>query len=239
MAGVIFSIVTIGIRNFLRIMCRVDDAELDKLPPRGPLIAVMNHVNFMDAPMLYTHLQPRPLTAFAKTETWDNPLTGKLFDLWEIIPLRRGEVDLNAFRLAAEALHHDKIVGVAPEGTRSGSGRLNRGYPGVVLLALRSGAPLQPIVCYGHENIWQNLPHLRRTDFHLAVGNPFKIDTKGEDMTRELRQKITDEIMYQIAALLPEAYRGIYGDLSLASEKYLCFDQGVESNLLRAALVAA
>ena len=41
-----------------------------------------------------------------------------------------------------QALDEGFIVGVTPEGTRSGHGRLQPGHPGVVLLALRSGATL-------------------------------------------------------------------------------------------------
>jgi hypothetical protein len=32
---------------------------------------------------------------------------------------------------------------------------------------------------------------------------------------------MVDEIMYQIAALLPPAYRGRYADMSLATHEYL------------------
>jgi hypothetical protein len=34
---------------------------------------------------------------------------------------------------------------------------------------------------------------------------------------------MTDEIMYQLAALLPEQYRGAYSDLNLATARYLQF----------------
>jgi 1-acyl-sn-glycerol-3-phosphate acyltransferase len=50
-------------------------------------------------------------------------------------------------------LTNQKIVIVAPEGTRSRHGRLNQGYPGIVLLALRTGAPILPVVFYGNENL--------------------------------------------------------------------------------------
>jgi hypothetical protein len=33
-----------------------------------------------------------------------------------------------------------------------------------------------------------------------------------------------DEMMYQLAKLLPEKYRGEYGDIENATEKYLRFD---------------
>ena len=42
---------------------------------------------------------------------------------------------------------------------------------------------------------------------------------------------MVDEIMYQMAALLPPAYRGVYSDLEAATQDYLVFAPGVESNL--------
>jgi 1-acyl-sn-glycerol-3-phosphate acyltransferase len=228
-----YYLVNASIKGLIRILCRVDDRELAKIPARGPLILVANHVNFLDVPLIITHLQPRPVTGWAKVETWDNLAFRFLFNLWGGIPIRRGELDLTAFHKALNVLNAGKILAVAPEGTRSGDGHLQKGYPGVVLLALRSGAPLMPVVYYGGESFWSNLHRLARTNFHIMVGNPFTLDAHGQALSRDVRQSMTDEIMYQMAALLPPAYRGWYADLTKASEKYLNF-AGKESNLRRA-----
>ncbi len=222
------------IRGLTRLLCRVDDAELARVPECGPLILVANHVNFLEVPLVYTHLQPRPVTGFAKAETWDNPAMAALFDLWEAIPLQRGEADHQAMRRALAALKDGKILAVAPEGTRSGDGRLQRGQGGVVMLALLSGAPLLPIAYFGGERLRGNMARLRRTDFHIVVGTPFFLDPQGAKVTRELRQRMADEVMFQLAALLPALYRGSYASLAAASETHLRFPPGSESNLLRA-----
>lgn len=216
-------VVNTSLKGLTRLLCRVDDAHLARVPASGPLILVANHINFLEVPLIYTHLMPRPLTGFAKAETWDNPAMALLFDMWEAIPLRRGEVDLEAMRQGLSVLQAGGILAVAPEGTRSGHGRLQRGYPGVVLLAQMSGAPLLPIVYYGGENFKENIIRLRRTDFHIVVGQPFSIHTEGVSVNRQVRQQIVDEIMYQLAALLPPAYRGHYSDLHAATQTYLRF----------------
>jgi len=221
------------IKRLTRILCRVDDAQLAHVPAQGPLILIANHVNFLEVPLLYTHLQPRSVTGFAKIETWHNPAMGLLFDLYGAIPLRRGEADVAAFRRGLAILEAGQILAVAPEGTRSGHGRLGRGYPGVVMLALRSGAPLLPMAYYGGESFRQNIARLRRTDFHIVVGRPFYLEAGGVKMTRVVRQQMVDEIMYQLAALLPPAYRGHYSNLDVATEQYLRFPASSESNLHR------
>ncbi len=218
-----FTVVTTSIKSLTRILCNVDDSQLPNVPDHGPLIIASNHINFMDIPLLYTHLQPREITGFAKAETWDNPAMAFLFDLWGAIPIQRGEADTTAFRSALEALKQGKILAIAPEGTRSGHGRLGRGRPGIVTLAYHSHAPILPLVYFGGERLRDNLNRLKRTDFYIRVGKVFSLRFSGEKLERSVREKMLEEIMYQIALLLPEGYRGYYADLSKSSTEYLDF----------------
>lgn len=224
-------LVNATIKRLTRMLCRVDDEQVARIPAQGPLIIVSNHINFIEPLVVYTHLLPRPMAFFAKVESWDNKLIGCVFDMWGGIPLKRGTADVGAIRLGLGALENGTILAVAPEGTRSGDGILRKGHPGVVIMALRSGAPLLPMACYRHEDFWENLTHLRRTDFRIAVGHPFFLQTNGISVTREVRQQMVDEIMYQIAALLPPSYRGVYADLSAATETYLHFPEASVSSL--------
>ncbi len=219
------------IRRLTRMVCRVDDGQVVRIPTQGPLIIVSNHINFIEPLVVYTHLLPRPMAFFAKIESWDNKLIGWLFDMWGGIPLQRGSADVGAIRLGLAALENGTILAVAPEGTRSGDGNLMEGHPGVVTMALHSGAPLIPMACYQHEDFWDNLTHLRRTDFRMAVGHPFTLQTNDMPVTREVRRQMIGEIMYQIAALLPPSYRGVYANLSDATETYLRFPETSVSSL--------
>ncbi len=227
-------IVTPTIKRLARILCKIDDAQLARVPQHGPLIIVINHVNFLEAPVIYTHLLPRRVVGITKAETWDKPFKRMLANLWEAIPIRRGEPDTTAIRKALDVLEAGDIIVVAPEGTRSGHGRLQRGHAGVVLLALRSGAPILPVVFYGAEHFWHNLAHLRRTELHMVVGEPFHLHADATQVRRGLREQMLDEVMYQMAALLPAQYRGLYADLDTASQHHLRFLAGVTSRLARA-----
>jgi len=211
------------IESFFRFTCRVDDSQLARIPEKGPLILLGNHINFLEAPLMATILAPRPLTTLAKEETWRNPFLAYLGNLWGAIPIRRGEVDLKAFRRAEEALAAGKILAVAPEGTRSGNGGLQKGRSGVVLLAVKSGVPVLPAVWYGHEGYWRNLSTFRRTDFKIVVGKPFRVNNRGQPLSREVRELIITEMMYQLAVLLPPQYRGCYADMGAMTVRYLDF----------------
>ncbi|PWH11734.1 MAG: 1-acyl-sn-glycerol-3-phosphate acyltransferase, partial [Anaerolineae bacterium] len=174
----------------LEVLCRIHKENWERLPFQGPLIAYANHTGMVEAPLIYTQLMPRRATALAKIETWDNWFLGWIFTLWEIIPIRRGEADMEALRAALEALSQGMILGISPEGTRNRTGQLLRAHGGAALLALKSGAPLLPIAHWGGENFLANLKRFRRTDFYIRVGKPFVLDAGGERVTKEVRQQM-------------------------------------------------
>ncbi len=213
--------ITNAMKLGLRIMCRIDAPDLNKVPMQGPLIIISNHTGSIEAPIVYGELYPRWITAWAKVESWDNWFLNFIFNLWGIIPIHRGEADMTALKKALAAIKDGAVFGVAPEGTRNKTGRLIRAKPGVAVLAMMSGAPIYPISNWGGENFLKNLKKLKRTDFHIRVGEPFKIETNGVKVTNEMRQEIVDDMMYRVAALLPEEYRGEYSDLGKESGKYL------------------
>jgi 1-acyl-sn-glycerol-3-phosphate acyltransferase len=221
-------------RVLVGIPCRIHDAELANVPAKGPLICVANHITSLEVPVMLSHLYPRLVTGMAKIEAWKNPIFRLLYWVYRAVPVRRGESDLNALKLSLERLKEGYLLAVAPEGTRSYDGKLQQGRGGVALLAVRSGAPVMPFAHYGGEHMWNNLKRMKRTDFYLRVGNPFKIDLHGERLQKENSQKISDEIMFQIAAMLPPQYRGYYSHLEQATEQYLHFEPGIDSNLGRA-----
>lgn len=218
----IFWFVNFIIRVYLRLTCRLDVSDLQqKVPMQGALIVIANHTGQIEVPLLYAYLQPRKITGWAKVETWDNKFLNYIFNLWGLIPIRRGEADMNALKKALRALKEGYILGIAPEGTRNKTGRLRRALPGTVIVALHSGVPILPIAHWGGESFLKNLKRFKRTDFHIRVGEPFRINTHGMKITGEIRQEIVDDMMYVLASMLPDEYRGEYSDLSKATGKYI------------------
>jgi len=209
------------IRVYTRITCRIDAPDFQTIPMHGPLIVISNHTGQIEVPLIFAHLQPRRLTGWAKVEAWDNKFLNWVFGVWGMIPVRRGEADMHALKAALRALEKGYIFGIAPEGTRNRNGVLIRAQPGAVTLALHTGVPVLPVAHWGGEKLMKNLKHFKRTDFHIRVGEPFKVDTQGVKVTSEIRQQIVDEMMYEIAKLLPEEYRGEYADISKTTGKFL------------------
>lgn len=202
------------------ILCRIEAPDVHKVPMRGPMIVYSNHTGQIEVAVFFGLLQPRPITGWAKVESWDNAFFKWLFNLWGLIPVRRGEADTSALRKAVEALEKGYLFGVAPEGTRNVTGRLKRAHPGTVMLAMRAGVPLLPVAHWGGEDFLKNLSRLKRTDFHVRVGEPYCLKLEGTRVTREMRQEIVDEMMLRLARLLPPEYRGEYQNVTDFEEKY-------------------
>lgn len=209
------------LRIWTRLTCRIDAPDLQTVPMTGPLIAITNHTGQIEVPMMFAHLQPRKLTAWAKAEAFDNLFLKFIFKLWNVTPVRRGQGDTRSLKLAVKMIKEGFIFGIAPEGTRNKTGKLLRAMPGTVLLALHSGAPIIPVVHWGGENYLKNLRRFKRTDFHIRVGKPFTLNIEGVKVNGEIRQQIADEMMYEIAKLLPEEYRGEYSDTSKTTQKFI------------------
>ena len=81
-----------------------------------------------------------------------------------------------------------------------------------------------PVAHWG-ERLRDGLRHFRRAACTLRVGEAFRLDSRGERLTKEIRQEMSDEMMYRLAALLPERLRGEYADLTKATTRWLNFDR--------------
>jgi 1-acyl-sn-glycerol-3-phosphate acyltransferase len=217
-------LIVLFFKSLAGLLARIDDAELDRVPAHGPLIVYTNHVNLLEIPIIYTHLQPRRVHGMLLAERWKIPVINWALDVSETIPLHRGEADIPAIKQGLFLLNERETLVIAPEGTRSHDGRLGEAHPGVVLLALHSHASLIPVAYFGAEKWKEALRRLRRVDFHLRVGRPFHLESGGEKVTGRVRRQMVDEMMFQLAELLPERYRGVYSDQTQASTRYLVFE---------------
>jgi len=212
------------------LLLRLKVEGVENIPPAGPVILMINHVSFLD-PFVVAASMPRLVTAMSKAENFAIPFWGWVFKLYGAIPVRRGEVDRKALKGALEVLKTDTILLVAPEGTRSRTGALQTAHDGMAYIAQRSGATIVPVAITGAPEFRRYIKRLRRTPVHIQVGKPFSLRTHARKIERETLRAMTTEAMYQLAAVLPPEYRGVYNDLAQATEHYIDFPDGSGSNL--------
>lgn len=212
------------LRFLTRHLIRFEIIGKENIPRQGPLIVYINHVNFLD-PVLACALVPRDVVPLSKVENLRHPLIGPLAKAYGAIPVRRGEPDMYAYRSALSVLEQGKALLIAPEGTRSGHGRLQEGKDGMTLLALRTGAVLVPIGLVGQQHFRRRLQRLRRTHVRAAVGRPFRFHAPaGVEITREVVREMTREAMGELARLLPAEWRGVYADSAEAPRRWIRYE---------------
>jgi 1-acyl-sn-glycerol-3-phosphate acyltransferase len=188
----------------------------ENVPPTGPLIVMINHIHALD-PYVVVAVFPRPVTAMAKIEVFDVPIFGFLTRAYGVIPIQRGQVDMHAVRRSLEVLQAGGALLIAPEGTRSPTNSLQQGKEGMAFIAARTGAPVIPVGVTGTEDAESCWRRLRRVPVRVSIGKPFRLDAGDEPPRRRVLRAMTDEAMYQLAAILPPEYRGVYGDIDEAS----------------------
>jgi 1-acyl-sn-glycerol-3-phosphate acyltransferase len=207
--------------NFLYfVLLRLEVVGKENVPLAGPLILMINHVDAID-PFIVVGVFPRPVTPMSKIEVFDVPLIGFLAKAYGAFPVRRGQADTRALRQALQVLTEDGVLLIAPEGTRSPTYSLQQGKEGMALIAARSGAPLIPVAITGTQHAGRYWRRLRRAPVRITIGEPFTLDAGGAPLRRPLLRAMTDEAMFQMAAILPPEYRGIYTNLDDTSTAHV------------------
>ncbi|MBE9506322.1 MAG: 1-acyl-sn-glycerol-3-phosphate acyltransferase [Chloroflexi bacterium] len=186
----------------------------ENVPQRGALVVVANHVNTAD-PMLLMCAFPRWMTYMAKEELFHYPFLGALLRSGRVVPVARTgtlQEKRSAMRQAEELLAQGHVLGLFPEGKRDRTGVLLPGKPGAAVLAAHSRAPLIPVAVSGTEQL-SGLNYLwKRPTVTVTIGKPFRLSQTGGRISRSRASELADEIMRQIAALLPKEQRGPYAD---------------------------
>jgi 1-acyl-sn-glycerol-3-phosphate acyltransferase len=213
------------LRFLYLLLFRLEVLGKENVPPTGPLILMINHIDALD-PFIVVGIFPRAVTPMSKIEVFGLPLIGILARAYGAFPIRRGQVDKRALRQAFRVLREGGVLLMAPEGTRSSTYSLQRGKEGMALIAVRTDSPLIPVAITGTEHTGHYWRRLRRAPVRIVIGKPFRLDPGGEQIRRALLRAMTDEAMYRLAAILPPAYRGVYGNLNEATGVHVVASPG-------------
>ncbi|OLC17412.1 MAG: hypothetical protein AUH29_02080 [Candidatus Rokubacteria bacterium 13_1_40CM_69_27] len=177
---------------------------VEHLPARGPYIVAANHHNYLDGVLLGAAV-PEPIVFLVMPRVYRaTPFHPPFHRHIGSIPINLERPDVAALRSALGALERGRIVGIFPEGPFSVRGRLAPGLPGVALLALHSGAPVVPAAIRGTYQalVGRRFYIPRRHPLGVRFGPPRVFTSAREAPAREARERVTQRIMADIAALL-------------------------------------
>jgi 1-acyl-sn-glycerol-3-phosphate acyltransferase len=206
--GILYGVVRALAWMLTHLVCRYQVSGQEHIPRDGALLVVANHLSWYD-PLLLGAVLPRRVWFYTKAEIFSWPLAGWFARHTGQIPVHRGGADRAALEKALAYLHEGKAVVIFPEGTVARQERMITAHPGVAMLAMRSGATILPIAHSGTRRVLRS-PRWWFPRVTVRIGTPY-VPSIPEGTTRKASlQIITQEIMEQIAQMLPPEQRGVY-----------------------------
>jgi 1-acyl-sn-glycerol-3-phosphate acyltransferase len=168
----------------------------------------------LDTPILLAITDRDDLVAIVAKKYKEKPFFKWILEkVATMVWMDRTKTDFSAMREAIDQLRAGAMVGIAPEGTRSRETiGLLEGKPGAALLVAQTSVPIVPVGIIGSEKINQHFLRLKRPPVTIRVGEPYTLPEIDRNDRQGWLSRSTEEIMCQIAALIPEEYRGFYND---------------------------
>jgi len=175
----------------------------DRANRPGAYILASSHLTPYDVPALLKNA-PRQLDFLSTVEMLNTPIVGRMFTAMHCVFVDRSKPDSSAALALAHKLQSGRVVAMFPEGNiRPEDKSVINGAnfkPGVVRLALMTGAPIIPAVVLGTKAFYTFkawLP-LRLVRYGVNFGNPIFVGQTGDPeaakaaATEELRKAFVD-----------------------------------------------
>ncbi|HBC46193.1 MAG TPA: 1-acyl-sn-glycerol-3-phosphate acyltransferase [candidate division Zixibacteria bacterium] len=190
------------LRVYLRLLCKLEIKGIENVPKSGGVIIAANHIGAGDPPFIGTCVK-REFHYLAKKELFKNFFIGKFLRRINAIPVNRSILDQRALRTAEDVLRQGQGLILFPEGTRSRSGELKKGKPGVGLLARQTQTLIVPAYIENSRGFATLIFSKRR--LKVRFGKPLDVDwvTSFTD-DKDGYRAITEELMKRIDGLRSE-----------------------------------
>jgi 1-acyl-sn-glycerol-3-phosphate acyltransferase len=201
------------LRAILPLIARIHMNGAENLPSgAAPYLLVFNHIGRLDPPVIYYLLNRNDVIALVAEKYqrffWSRWLVNSVDGIF----VDRFNTDLSALREVFRRVKNGGVVVLAPEGTRSPTGILDKAWDGASYIAARVGLPVVPVGLTGSDDrqAVKRLKRFKRLDVEVRIGEPFILPPLEHQSRSRQLAAYTEEIMCRIAALLPESKRGRY-----------------------------
>ena len=178
---------------------RLEVEGRDQLPPDGAFILMSNHQSHFDIPILYAAYD-RTMRMVAKSELFLWPIWGRAMREAGFVAVDRSGDRKNAMaamREAGEAIRRGVSVWIAPEGTRSSTGRIGKFKKGGFLLAMTTGTPIVPVSIDGSRSILPKHAFVLSPGARVRVtfGAPIPVAGRSlDELSTEVRARIAAHV---------------------------------------------
>lgn len=190
-------------RFFLFALCRTEIKNLAVLPDTNFIIA-SNHLSHLDWILLYTYFhfkKKRAIHFLAKKELNDVFILRVLVDQFHAITIDRDKFSVSSLKQVLKASKiPGSIIGIFPEGTRSLTGTIQEGKPGVGRLFKLTKLPILPVAMDGtREVLPPGSKFLKIKKIKVNFGNLIHFDKERHNNLSD--KQVVDMIMNTINKL--------------------------------------
>ena len=174
----------------------------ENLITEGPVLVASNHQSFLDPPLIGNLYKDEMVylarkTLFVGIGRW-------LYKKWNAIPVDQDRPDMASLKTIIRKLKEGHRVLVFPEGERTHTGKLGEAAPGIGLIAVKAGVPIQPVRISGaREALPRGSGRIRFARITVSVGKPIILtsDELKDAGNKEGYDRIAKRIMAAIEAL--------------------------------------
>ncbi len=167
----------------IHLVYRVDKRGLERIPERGPVLLVSNHVSYVDA-LVIAGCCRRPVRFVMDYRIYQLPLLNFIFRTAGTIPIAPARVDPDmlqrAYERIGEYLDAGEVVCIFPEGKLTQDGEIDTFRRGTERILARNPVPVVPLALRGlwgsffsrkHGRAMRGLPKFWRR-IEVVVGAP-------------------------------------------------------------------
>jgi 1-acyl-sn-glycerol-3-phosphate acyltransferase len=198
----------------LGLVSRLKVVDRQNAPLDESFVLASNHIGRLDAALVYHFSQRQDIIMIVAEKYRKIPLIPWFVKQLDGIWVDRFNADFSAVRETLNRLKKGGVLVLAPEGTRSPTGKLQKAWAGASYMAAKAEVPILPVALIGSEdaNVVAHLRRMRRTEITIRVGKAFRLPPLPKKDRDAALEAYTDEIMCRIAVLLPPEKRGEYAD---------------------------
>jgi 1-acyl-sn-glycerol-3-phosphate acyltransferase len=191
--------------NYLlaRILWRLRVEGVFPIPPGQGAVIVCNHRCPLD-PSFIAMTTTRVVHWMVAKEYCETPVLRELLRTCEVIPVRRGTIDLTAVRTAIRLVEQGELVGIFPEGRINVTkDLLLPGHTGAAMIAMKARAPVVPCYIQGAPYDGTTLGCMvMPASVRLVIGQPIDVASCPEQGDqREAQTALTRRFLVEIARL--------------------------------------
>lgn len=176
---------------------------IEKVPQKGGVIVVSNHISHLDPLVIGAAIRKRQSTFMAKRGLFKIPLVGAFVKTFSF-PVDRDTPQPSTIKEAVRRLKKGELIVMFPEGGRSRDGSLLDAKRGTGLIAALSGAKVIPAYIDGTDTaLPAGAKLIRLSKIRIIFGSPIEI--KGNESGRDFQERIGNDIMKEIRNLKDKA----------------------------------